>query len=94
MPSKPKKLGKCCPVIGVVLSRGAGNGLGLVLETRINFTTKAMSPALAIKFRKARKDEDQAFKNSTFAFVNFCPFCGTPTPSTPPTPSSTQRNSR
>ena len=79
----PAKPGDCCAVMRLVLSRPAANALGLVLETRINFKTGEMSPALAVKFRKAKKDEPQEYKNSTFAFVNFCPFCGTRTDQKP-----------
>jgi hypothetical protein len=81
--SEKMKLGECCPVLSLVLSRYQANGLGVVLETRMNFKTGDMSPALAVKFRKAKKDEPQEYKDSTFAFVNFCPFCGTPTKQEP-----------
>lgn len=74
-----KRDGQCCEVLGLVLSREPANGIGLVVGSRMDFKTGDLEDALVMKFRKAKRTEEQTNANATFAWCLYCPFCGTPT---------------
>lgn len=89
--------GDCCAVMGIALERQHPS-IGLVTGTRVNFKTGDMDDAIAVKFRKAKKgdasyetrfDDGTSAARATFAFVEFCPFCGAkgclPAPPSPST---------
>ncbi len=74
--------GECCEVMKLALERQPAGPVGLQCETMMNMRTGDSRPKVTIRFRKAKKGEGgmyghgKPYANSTFAPVEFCPFCG------------------
>ena len=67
----------CCPVLTLVLSRMPERSkVSLRYATGFNMKTgKVTEPKLIFDFPRG-KDRADEFRNSTYAPVAFCPFCG------------------
>lgn len=82
--AKPK-LGECCPVMNMVLTRdthGKTKPQGFEIGTMFHLSGKPGKERLIYCFSKAKKTDaseygaKSEFANSTFAPVKHCPFCG------------------
>jgi hypothetical protein len=77
--AKVQRLGECCPVLALALKRDVSKQVRRGFEVATPFGLsdgKARSEALIYRFPKGAKDEGE-FKDTTYALVQFCPFCGT-----------------
>jgi hypothetical protein len=77
---KKTKIGECCPVMELVLSRELpARRPTCGLELAPWFSTSGKSgQAIVLHFPKS-KDREAEHADATYAPVKFCPFCGTPT---------------
>lgn len=67
--------GECCRLMDLALNRS--ERFGLAVEQMINFRTGVARSVLIYRMRRAKKGEPHPeFKDSTFAIVTHCPFCG------------------
>ncbi len=67
----------CCPVLTLVLSRMPERSkVSMRYASGFNLKTgRATGPVLIFDFPRG-KNKDDEFRNSTYAPVSFCPFCG------------------
>ena len=79
LPSEP---GTCCPVMELALSRASGQRSGLSVASMFKRDGSESRKTIICEFRKARRGEEgpygakSEFAGSTYAPVEFCPFCG------------------
>ena len=80
MRKRQPKIGECCSVMKLVLSRElpASAKAGLALEPWLNFTKGTQGVALVLHFPKS-KDRSSEHASATYALVSYCPFCGAKT---------------
>lgn len=77
-------MSNCCAVMDLVLERAAqSNGrVGLSRERWVKFNNGKMGSKIVCRFPKAKRDDDSEYgykspyRNSTYAPVEYCPFCG------------------
>lgn len=75
-------IGECCEIMKLTLERRPANAMGLDVSQCINFKTGKTREVAVYRFRKAKKGDDgkygygKQYADSTFAPVQFCPFCG------------------
>lgn len=96
---RAREYGTCCEVMVLALERQPTTRIGLAVETMMNMHTGDSRPKAVIMFRRAKRTDTgkyghgKKFAGSTFAPVEFCPFCGTKD-CTPLTPSGPARGRR
>jgi hypothetical protein len=81
---KSKKLGECCPVMDMVTRRDTSTQKprGFEIATMFHLNGKATRDALVYRFAKAKRGDEtefgakSKFAGTTFAAVEFCPWCG------------------
>lgn len=86
--AKAPLLGKCCPVLDLVLTRDTSKQVPLGFEIATPFGLsdgKPRSPVIIYRFRKAARvkkgdsisEEQRQLQDVSYAACAYCPFCGT-----------------
>jgi len=79
-PPKAPRLGECCPVLALALARDVSKQVRRGFEVATPFrisTGKALPEQLIYRFPKGARGDTSEFKDTTYAAVAYCPFCGT-----------------
>lgn len=67
---------ECCPVMDLALDR-AHVRFGLAREQAISFKTGKTREVTVYRMRRGKKGEaHDKYRDSTFAVIRHCPFCG------------------
>lgn len=68
---------ECCDVMDLVLDRADGSTRGMGRSLAFNFKTGAESYPTIITFRRGKKgDKYPQYRDTRYAEVSYCPFCG------------------
>lgn len=77
LPKKESEFGKCCPVMELVLLRVRPGDKGMQADQAWDLKKRSgFRPILVHRMHRGKKTEDPKFRDSTFAVITFCPFCG------------------
>lgn len=72
-----QEIGKCCPVMELVLSRVRPRDKGMQLDHAWDLKKReGFRPILVHRMHRGKRTDDPKFRESTFAVVSYCPFCG------------------